>query len=1044
LPSTFKIYRASAGSGKTYTLAKAYIKLLISSKNPEHFRHILAITFTNKAVEEMKSRVIEKLKLFSSTKKKKDDDSMFNDICRELQITSQQLQSKCHLVLQKIIHNYGAFEISTIDGFVHRVIRTFAFDLKLPVNFEVELDQDYLLNKAVDALISKAGQDKNLTKTLIDFAIEKADDDKSWDISRDIFNTGKLLLSENDLPHINSLMEKHIGDFDALKNHLKASIAKLENTLVSEANAVLTLINEAGLEHSDFSGNYLIKYFIKLSNNDFKVEFGRVWQTRLTEDGLLTRSKELQHIADTVKAIQPQIAEAFLKTKAWIFELKLNAAIYKNITPLSVLNALKKELENLKSDENKILISEFNALISNEIKEQPTPFIYERLGEKFRHYFIDEFQDTSVMQWQNLIPLVDNTLSSSYGSVMLVGDAKQSIYRWRGGDTQQFIDLFTHVRDPFVHTKAEIENLDHNYRSAKDIVKFNNSFFKFLAENFFSNNDYSALYKNAYQKITHENHGYVDLSFLEYKTADEGSEKYCIQTFEKITECLNNNYSLNDICILVRRRKDGIAISNFLTQQGIEIMSSETLLLKNSPKVKLLNAVLNFLNNPKERRLKLNMLNEISSVLNIEDRHTFYNTYLELSAPEVFDSLRAYNILLSYQNLIQSSIYETAENLVRTFNLCSPNSDAYVEHYLDTVLEYSLKEASDISGFLDYFESKQEKLSISVPQNANAVSVMTIHKSKGLEFPVVIFPFADLDIYDDKKGKVWFPIEAEKYSGFKTAMINYKSEISEYGTYGKHIHEKHKSQLELDAANLIYVTLTRAIEKLYIISKSNINENALKEQKNFASLFINYLKSINQWKDRQKSYVFGKNDAKLTDSNKAITSTDYEFITNPKQKHRLNVITKNGQLWETKQQNAINYGNLLHLVMANIETMQDVNEAVNGIALSQNMNDKDANDFKQKICDIVENTSVSKYYTDAYTVYNEKEIINDHGEFLRPDRIAIKNNNVTIIDYKTGAEDVKHKVQLDLYASALEQMDFNVEKKLLIYTNEDLKIVEVM
>ena len=449
LNSSFTIYNASAGSGKTYTLVKAYLKILFSSSNQYLFKNILAITFTNKAVAEMKERIIDMLKTFSEAAILKTSSSMFNDICEELEIEPKELHEKSKKLLNTIIHNYAAFDISTIDGFTHKLIRTFAHDLKLPLNFEVELDQDLLLNEAVDSLIAKAGTDDALTKILVDFAIEKADDDKSWDVSFDFNKIAKLLVNENDMPFIETLKHKTLSDFKGLKANLKKDIVSFEKQIIEEAQSVLTLIEEAGLEFGDFSRGSLPKHFQNLVNKKFDVNFDLNWQIDLLENNPLYPKKVSDDVASIINQIQPRLVNAFKNTKQFVFHLKFLKAFYKNVTPLSVLNAINNELNILKIEQNKMLISEFNSIISKEIQNQPTPFIYERIGEKFKHYFIDEFQDTSVLQWENLIPLLDNSLSAENGTTMLVGDAKQAIYRWRGGKAEQFIDLFNKTKQAF-------------------------------------------------------------------------------------------------------------------------------------------------------------------------------------------------------------------------------------------------------------------------------------------------------------------------------------------------------------------------------------------------------------------------------------------------------------------------------------------------------------------------------------------------------------------------------------------------------------------
>jgi ATP-dependent exoDNAse (exonuclease V) beta subunit len=599
--SQFNIYNASAGSGKTYTLVKEYLKILFKSKSTEQFKHILAITFTNKAVREMKERILDTLRQFSTEIILTEPNSMFVAICDELEIKPNLLYQKSKTILNSIIHNYAAFDISTIDGFTHKLIRTFAYDLKLPLNFEVELDTDALLNEAVDSLIAKAGSDKRLTKVLVDFAIEKADDDKSWDVAYDFNKIAKLLVNENDIPFIETLKNKTFEDFDALKAILKERMKMVEENAVNKSQSILTLIEACGLEFNDFSRGSLPKHFENIVNKNFAIKFDSSWQTDLIEGNTLYPKRVTNDIASIINEIQPQIASAYNQTKQDVFHLKFLKAFYKNITPLSVLNAINKELDVLKTDQNKLLISEFNSLISNEIKNQPTPFIYERIGEKFRYYFIDEFQDTSILQWENLIPLIDNSLSTENGSTMLVGDAKQAIYRWRGGKAEQFINLYNNKENPF-QIPQKVKSLPVNYRSHKEIIAFNNGFFNYLSDQVFSNPDYSHLYSISNQEGFLGNEGFVSLNFLELAKDDDRNEIYTEKVLETINNCLKGGFSLKDICILVRKKKEGIAVAEFLSQNGIKIVSSETMLIQNSQEVVFVNSILKLIlelfNNP--------------------------------------------------------------------------------------------------------------------------------------------------------------------------------------------------------------------------------------------------------------------------------------------------------------------------------------------------------------------------------------------------------------------------------------------------------------
>ncbi len=1038
---SFTIYNASAGSGKTFTLVKEYLKILFRSNHSEHFKRILAITFTNKAVAEMKDRIIETLKQFSNKTILDKPNSMFRAICEELQMDPNVLHNKSGQLLNTIIHNYAAFDISTIDGFTHKLIRTFAYDLRLPLNFEVELDQDALLNEAVNSLIEKAGTDRALTKILIDFAIEKADDDKSWDVSFDFNKIAKLLVNENDIPFIETLKDKTLDDFKILKTQLNKDLIALEGNIVQKAQNVVVLIEEAGLEFNDFSGSYLPKHFKNLTDKKFDLNFGAKWQEGL-ESKTLYPKRVTATIASIIEQIQPQIASSFYETKQMVFHLKFLKAFYKNITPLSVLNAISNELKALKEEHNKMLISEFNTIISKEIRNQPTPFIYERIGEKFNHYFIDEFQDTSVMQWENLIPLLGNSLSAETGNTMLVGDAKQAIYRWRGGKAEQFIGLFKDD-NPF-HIEKHVENLPTNYRSFKDIVNFNNGFFSYLSEQVFSNKDYKHLYEKAYQNTFLEDTGYVELSFLDIDKEDDRDELFSENVLKTIHGCLKNGFRLEDICVLVRKKKEGVAVANYLGQHDIPIISSETLLINNSIEVVFVNNILALLVQPKNNEIKIEVLNYLSALFNIEDKHEFFSKHINLSVSNLFKSFEAFNIFVNSDLLLQLPLYDLAETIVRDFNLVQ-SSNAYIQFYLDLILDFSQKKGSNISGFLEYFDKKKESLSIVSPKGQNAVQIMTIHKSKGLEFPVVIFPYADLDIYRELDPKEWFEIDEEKYAGFTHTLLSYNKDFENYGEEGKRIYNNHQSEQELDNINLLYVTLTRPVEQLYIISTKDVSSKGIPNNKRYSGLFISYLQQLDLWDDSQLIYCFG--DSKKTSERTTITkktNIQQEFISTAKETHNIKVITKSGFLWDTNQQEAIEKGNLIHNIMSQIKTEDDIDSVVNDFIKASLITQEQTISLKQIINKIIKHPKLESYYDSNRTIYNERDIITKEGIILRPDRLVINaNNEAVIIDYKTGIEDKKHWQQLQSYQDVLEDMKITVTNKILIYVNDGIKIKEI-
>lgn len=1043
MSAPFIIYNASAGSGKTYTLVKDYLKIILSSSQKESYKHILAVTFTNKAVAEMKARIVMNLKAFASEESLTNPSPMFSELVTLLKLHPAQLQQKAKEVLKSILHNYAFFEVSTIDRFTHSVIRTFAYDLKLPLNFEVELDTDALLNEAVDQLISKAGEDALISEVLIDFALEKADDDKSWDIALDLNKIAKLLLNENEKPHLKKLKEKTLSDFVALKKLLKTKISKITEELSKTGQAVLDLILDSGLEFGDFLRGTLPNHFKKIAAKDFDDK--KLYNNKLgesLESGAVYKKTLEASKATTIDSLLPQIRDTYQSCKETIYELIFLKNFYKNSTPLSVLNAIQKELENIKEEQNLLLISEFNTLISETIKDQPAPFIYERLGEKYRHYFIDEFQDTSVMQWENLIPLISNKLQTETdeGSLTIVGDAKQSIYRWRGGKAEQFIDL-NNDKNPFFVAKKKLE-LPVNYRSYDEIINFNNKFFQHISQ-YFSDEKYKIIYEQGNkQKVNSKKGGYVSFDFVEAKTVEEEFEIIPEVVIQKIQELTAKGFQYKDICVLTRKKSEGIAIADILSSNQIPIISSETLLIKRSLEVQYVNNMLRLAIQPENNEVKLQLLSYLAAhKMEINNTHEFLKTHVKLTVDQLFKKLTAFTFDFSY--FLQLSLYEAVEYCIRAFNL-TQESDAYLQFYLDFVLEYTQNKQLGFAGFLDHWEKKKNHLSIIASGTENAIQIMTIHKSKGLEFPVVLFPFANVDVYKEQEPKVWFPIDKNKYQDFEEAYLNFNSTLQSYGTLGESLHQERHSQLELDNFNILYVAFTRAVRELHVITKKEIDRKGNEKLQTFSGLFINYLKAEQLWNDEISNYSFGSTEnitEQEEESNIVKTVVQDKFISTAKEAHNLHLVTKQGLLWDTSQEEAIEKGNLIHDVLAQIKYPSDVDFTLDEYISKGIIDNQQRTKLSESIAAVVNHPELAAFFSTDATVYNEKDIISKSGKILRPDRIVVdKQNNATIIDYKTGLHSSFYEEQLYEYADTLTEMNFNVKHKILLYINEEIHI----
>ncbi|QCX02042.1 ATP-dependent helicase [Aggregatimonas sangjinii] len=1024
--SPFKIYNASAGSGKTHTLTKEYLKIILTSKGG--YRQILALTFTNKAVDEMKSRILESLFEFSNTDSVTHASPLFLDVQKELDLDTEVLRKRAGETLKDILHNYAFFDVSTLDKFTHRLIRTFAKDLKIPQNFEVVLDKDLLLNEAVSRLILKAGQDPLLTEVLLDFALEKIEDDKSWDIGLDLIGIGGLLFEENHKKQLEKYGSKSIADFLDLKKLLKTRIAGSEAKMKKASVSALELIKENNLEFSDFSSSYFPKFMLKISNGGFDIDFGAKWKQNF-DDAPLYAKKCDESTKLVLDSLHQDFSILFGLIQNAFSEYSLLRNAYRSIVPLTVLNSIQQEIKTLQEERDQLSISEFNTIISKEIKNQPAPFIYERLGEKYRHYFIDEFQDTSVMQWENLQPLIDNALAGydengHTGSLFLVGDTKQAIYRWRGGRAEQFLKLTSGQDNPFVIAPA-VKMLKTNYRSQAEIIKFNNDFFQNISQ-FLNKPVYNALFVEGNKQLQNAKEGgYVEMRFLDEDDVDDKDDLYGNAVLETINKVDPKGKAYGDICILVRSNKHGVALADFLTQNKVQVISTESLLINSSEKVRFLIALLRYQSMPNDPAVRYEILSFLSKGKN--KRHELITAHLNQLNTFLANT---YGLDMSFMR--KQSVYDGLELAIKQFDL-APDNDVYLISLLDTVLDVENKDGAGVQTFLEYWDKKKEKLSLSAPATSNAVRIMTIHKAKGLEFPVVIFPYANEDIYRRFRKNMWLPVDPEDFNGFSTLLISEKKEVLQYGAIAAERYTEEEQKMELDAFNLLYVALTRAEKALFIISKKEIASNGAHNASHYSGLFIHYLKEKGLWDGNQEIYGFGTFSRLEETSLRAPKSVPFQYTF--KNRPGFSILAAAGSLWDTERETAIAQGNLIHTILSHVETKDDVEAALAFFSRRGDIPPETFQEVRDTINKIVAHPQLKPYYKEGLIVKNEKDIITQKGKLLRPDRLVFEGNEVTVIDYKTGKGDPTYHQQLYEYADALEEMGYLVARKIIVYSN---------
>lgn len=1046
----FQLYNASAGSGKTYTLTKEYLKILLLAPANDAYKKILAITFTNKAVEEMKSRIVESLIDFTKDEVSDKTLDFMREIGAEIKLDVNSIQVKSRKILKNLIHNYAAFDISTIDKFTHRIIRTFTHDLNLPTNFDVTLDTDELLKNAIDIVVAKAGEDEQLTTILINFAKNKTDDDKSWDVTGDLYEVSKLILNEEHFFNFGKLSDKSVEDFSKITEKIKLRIEKNKQKIKEQAKLILDDFNAHHLTTADFDRGTFYNHIVNLFQEK-ATDYDYVNEREITVPKKSNNLEIVESLSASWKQKLTIIYQA--QNENALFDL-----IIKNMIPLSLINVIYQEYKQLQDDQNVLSISDFNTIIHNEIKDQPAPFIYERLGDRYRHYFIDEFQDTSQLQWENFVPLIDNALASedldgTKGSLLLVGDPKQSIYRWRGGKAEQFIDLSNAV-NPFSNKDKIVKNLPKNYRSYSEVVTFNNQLFQFLS-NEFSNEAYQKLYQEtAKQEVNSKQGGFVSVRFLnddieindeiaDDENITEKDKQYLSKTLEIIQSSIANGFEYSDIVLLTRKTRNGVLLANFLTENKIPIISSETLLIQNASEVKFIINFLEYLDSANNQESKINWLYFVANEkVSKQEIHQFISETKDLSEPDLEKYLAKFECSISFDTCRKKSLYEAVENIVHVF-LKEKTTISYVQYFLDLVLERNVKYQTSIADFLEYWKKTGFQKSIPSPEGEKAIRIMTIHKSKGLEFPVVIFPFADDELKSRFAPNIWIPLN-DATIDMPQALVKQNKALEKYNEATNEIYQTKTQEEILDVINVLYVALTRAEEQLHIISSYKVtSKGVISTTRTLATFFIEFLQLQANFSMEQKEYFFGnpkrQSQPKLFSKNKA----EIIAVTNALDFSSIKIAKKEALMWGTMQQDAIEFGNVLHQILSYIITKDDLQFALTKsieeglIQLSQKTI------FEEKITQIITHPELLDFFNPNYTVFTEHNIISPHEINLKPDRLVLHNNQAFLIDYKTGSPEEKHQLQIENYVRVIEKMNLVVTKKVLLYIGEELKIIHL-
>jgi len=1066
--SNFLVYKSSAGSGKTYTLVKEYLKIVI--RDPASVQGILAITFTNAAASEMKDRVIASLGDLSALSGKPSDGrdekamNLLKTLAAETGLTGSEIIKNATKALSFILHNYSQFSISTIDSFASKVIRSFAFDLHLPLNFDVELDRDQMLTQAIDLLINRAGQfeEKALTRLLVDYIETRTDEDKNHFIESDMAQLAQSIMDEKGSLYIERLRNITLTDFGNIHKKLTDSIKRFEGAITEKAEEARLLIERHGITDEMFYqgkkglGSYFLNLAIgsvaeKITPNSFVLDTinnNRWTSTKTTSADKALIEQVSAELTRLFHLIQQLSAESLLHYK----EFRL---IRRHLFPMAVLCELERVIDQLKSENSVLHISDFNRKISEIVAEEPAPFIYERIGEKYQHYMIDEFQDTSVLQWQNLLPLIDNALATSKIN-LVVGDGKQAIYRWRNGDVEQFASLPLLPGSVKAKNKQFWEetlkrnylgiNLDTNWRSLPEVVGFNNRFFRFASQNLPP--ALAPVYQDLEQKAPPgKMGGFVEVRFIE--SADRRKTEYQENTLDAIVEIItdlcNTGYSLYEITILCRANSEASTIARHLLEKKINVISSESLLLSQSQKVNFILSAMMIIGYGAQKVPVTEFIGFLArSHPSAIDLHKVISQVIPHGAKkqdirteiQIEQWLHGIGISFSFSASRHLGLYDLAETIVRTF-FNEGKTDPYIAFFLDVIWEYTNRFVSSVSGFLEWWEEKSGKYSVVVPEGVDAVQVMTIHKSKGLQFPVVICPFTDKDFSKPAREGEWVELpERDETSPLQTAWFTLSKAME--GTSYEHIWETEMGKTLLDALNIAYVAFTRPVEKLFILSRFPASGKFTGN--NLAGFLKMFLEGEQLWDENLRTFTFGKNSMRNTSNQKlsVVPEGDNfldEFV-NTSWGNRILIHSKRMEIGKFIS-DATSRGRLIHHIMQRIKTPGDVPEVLENLP-DTHLTKEDKDVLNEKLQVLLANPLIKPYFQDGIKVLNECGMYDHNGTYYRADRVILDNNDAVIIDYKTGKIIFEHANQLRQYAAIIARMGYNIKGKILVYLDQGL------
>lgn len=1082
------VYKASAGSGKTFTLATEYIKLLID--NPSCFKNILAVTFTNKATEEMKIRILSQL--YGIWKKLPDSEAYTNVITSELGISMDKAAYQAGIALKLLIHNYNYFRVETIDSFFQSILRNLAKELDLTANLRISLNDNEVEEQAVDLLIESLNTTSIMLKWLIEYIFSNIEENKSWKVIDEIKSFGKTIFQDF-YKQNGEEVGKKLADpnfWEQYTKQLKTLRDEAKNKMSSYAETFFAEVNDAGLSTNSFTNNEkgICSYFNKIRNLKFSnkdcinntlkkhLEDSNNWVTKKNPD-----RERIISVVDSrlMKLLKDAEAE---RPKLWEMYASANATI-RNLNKLRLLNNIEAKVRALNNEADRFLLSDTQYLLNKLIKDNDTPFIFEKAGCQLKHIMIDEFQDTGSVQWKNFKVLLKECMSShdendrTIGN-LIVGDVKQSIYRWRSGDWR----LLNNIEEQFDNPEKnmEIRSLQTNYRSERNIVEFNNKFFKLAVKNEYEKeteisqqekaSELLVAYKDVEQCVKNgkQPNGLVRISLIN----SEDYNETMLKNIEcNIDELISAGIKLNEIALLIRYNKHIPLIAKHFMENrpDIKIVSDEAFRLDASVAVNTIIFALRLLENPDDILTKATLTKFYQKYVLSSDNN--YNDFLTdiANGNTASDTYLPANYINCMKDLAEKPLSDIIEEIYTLFQLDNlENQGAYICSFYDAVAEFTSNKSGTIHDFLDEWNNN---ICIKTIQSdeIDGIRLISIHKSKGLEFDNVIIPYCDWSL-ESSQTTLWCNTQKTPFN--QLPLIPIKSGVNLLETIYAEDYRNEHIQNTVDNLNLLYVAFTRASKNLFVLGKRNKSTG---RTNNRSEILLKCVKELND--ELENSSLIGYDDEKsniLFEYGQLYVKEQADFnnqsnnvFLKPEAQYNIKfeVSNKNVEFIQSNKSNDfisgkddsddtsryIKKGNLLHKLFSMIHTTGDIDKVLKQFEFDGIIYDDDftADELKDFLHKRLSDRRVSEWFAPHWHVFNECNILfatNENGKTViterRPDRVITNGNEIKVIDFKFGKPNPIYSIQIREYINLLISMGYKNVKGYLwfVYSN---KIEEV-